>query len=169
MVRATLALAAVALVLVAAPPEIPAAPTPAPAAAPPALPLGLTMFAREPVAADPKDDPARKAAKDRYNAAVAGLKVFAARLDAGVEILTGAADPAWRLTRAGLDLFDAPADRAALLADHVAVLTEVERVVQRRVDAGIGRAADLAHAREQRENAETLLKAAIAAADGVKK
>jgi hypothetical protein len=117
-----------------------------------------SLLTAKPVKEDPKDDELRKLLKARYNDAVGEMKVLSKMYRegrAGTDALLNEAGQ--RLVRAGLELYDKPAERVALLTQYVELTMLVEKVVQGRYDTGQPVARELHRARYQRLDAEIRL------------
>ena len=110
------------------------------------------------------DDELRRLLKERYNAAVGELHDRTKEFLAGRGTLEYLFDAHRRLTRAGLEVYEKPADRVALLQKNLDQAKEVEKVNQARFDAGRIASQDLHRSRYFRLDAEIeLLRARRAA------
>jgi RNA polymerase sigma factor (sigma-70 family) len=91
----------------------------------------------KPLAADPKDDELHKLMKERFNTAQLELRALCEQMSVGVlQEPDVALDSAKRLKLAGLELYDNPRDKIALLEKYVDTVREIEKVFQNRFDAG---------------------------------
>jgi hypothetical protein len=118
------------------------------------LPALLTA---KPLKEDPKDDELRKLLKARYNEAVGEVKGLYAMYTAGRGTLDSFVEAGQRLVHAGLELYDKPADKVALLTQFVELTKEAEKIAQARLDAAIVPITELRRARYQRLDAEIRL------------
>jgi hypothetical protein len=118
------------------------------------LPAFLTA---KPIAEDPSDDELRKLLKARYNEAVGEVNALYAMYLAGRSDMDLFADAGQRLVQAGLELYDNPSDKIALLTQYVELTKGLESLAQARHDAGQAIISDLHRARYQRLTAEIQL------------
>ena len=90
----------------------------------------------KPLAADPKDDELKKLMKERFNEALAEVSAGYERVLAGQVLVDNLFDAAARLKLAGLEMYDDPKEKIALLEKFLELAKEVERIMQERFDAG---------------------------------
>jgi hypothetical protein len=129
------------------------------------LPALLTA---KPLTEDPKDDELRKLLKARYNEAVGEVKEIYEKWRLGRVIIEAFADAAQRLVQAGVELYDKPDEKVALLTQFVELTKESVKSAQTLYDAGKLAKADLHRARYQRLDAEIQLLRAKREADKAK-
>jgi hypothetical protein len=128
----------------------------------PAIRLG------EPLEVGPKDSPLQKALKERYNEALAEVRVRRLELMAGRKLLDEIFDAFQRAVYAGLEAMETPAARVALLKQYLDLAREVEDIVATKVKAGTVSQAELHRARYIRHDAEVRLLRAQAKVKGGK-
>lgn len=129
---------------------------------------GSDLLSGQPLSEDPKDDELRKLLKARYNEALAEVDVASKLFQAAQGSYDSVAGARQRLLRAGLELCDQPADKVALLTQHVERAVAAEKVAQAAQEAGRGSAAAVHRARYQRLDAEIQLLRAKREADKAK-
>jgi hypothetical protein len=118
----------------------------------------------KPVIANPKDDELRKLQIERYNEGLEELKSLTELMLRGTKTPERYFDAGKRFVQSGLDVFDKPEDRIALLTDYVAFAKDNENVFQTQLQGGKVAAADTHLASYYRIDAEIqLLKAKRAA------
>lgn len=129
----------------------------------PALKL-LPLLSAKPLKEDPGDDELRKRLKARYNAAVGEVKWwYEADHMSGHYAITRLYlpdhffDPWHRLVRAGLEVFDTPAEKVFLLSQYLEAAKEHEKFLEERYDAGRITIEWVHRARAERLNAEIQL------------
>lgn len=111
----------------------------------------------EPVEVSPTDDPLRKLLKARYNEAVAELKLFSQAFPGGRWSIFDMEEVSQRVVNSGLELFENPADKIALLTKAVEWAITVEKIYQAQAFAARISETLLHRARYNRLNAEILL------------
>jgi RNA polymerase sigma factor (sigma-70 family) len=111
----------------------------------------------KPLADDPKDDPLHKLMKERFNAALTEVHVGYQRVEAGQGTVEVFFDAAARLKLAGLEMYDDPKEKIALLEKYVELAKEVERIMKARFEAGKAGEDDVQRVRYFRADAEIAL------------
>jgi hypothetical protein len=139
----------------------PAAPQEPPDKPKPKLPAILSA---KPLKADPGDDALRKLLKARYNEVVGEVRdcyEFEAMARSGGPCLRYVPDQFYgmwkRLVEAGLEAYERPADKIALLTAYLEVTREAEKDMQLNYEAGKARIGDFRRARYERLDAEIRL------------
>src|SRR5262249_1924933 len=90
----------------------------------------------KPLAANPKDNELHKLLKERFNAALAELQARYERVRAGMLGNEGLYDAGSRVKLAGLELYDDPKEKIALLEQYLELAKEIERIMKVRAEAG---------------------------------
>jgi len=111
----------------------------------------------KPLAADPKDDELHKLLKERFNAALGETQALYKRALAGVSNFESLFDAANRLKHAGLEAFDDPKEKIALLEKFIELAKHVEKISEVRQQAGKIGAEELYRMRYCRADAEIAL------------
>lgn len=123
------------------------------------------LLAAQPFKEDPRDDELQKLMKARYNEALGELQDTYRLYQQNQASLNSWAEASQRLVHAGLELYDKPADKVALLSQYVELTKEVEMVAHTLHGAARGTWADVRRARYQRLDAEIRLLRARREAD----
>jgi hypothetical protein len=119
---------------------------------------------RKAIEPGPKDDDLRKLQIEKYNRTLLELPSFVELVLGGKKPPERFFDAAKRFVEAGLEVFDKPEDRIALLEDYVALTKEAEKVFQTQLQFNTVLLADVHMATYYRIDAEIqLLKAKRAA------
>jgi hypothetical protein len=112
----------------------------------------------------PKDDDLRKLQIEKYNRTLLEMPALTMLVLTGAKPPERLFDAGKRFVEAGLEVFDKPEDRIALLEDYVAMTKEAEKVFQTQLQLGKVVVADVEMATYYRIDAELqLLKAKRAA------
>jgi RNA polymerase sigma factor (sigma-70 family) len=117
----------------------------------------VALLKREFLAADPKDDALRKLLKERFNAALGEVQALHKRIETGAATVDLLADAGRRLQSAGLEVYDDPKEKVALLEQYAALAKEVEHIIDVQHQAGRANVADWHRARYFRADAEIAL------------
>lgn len=126
------------------------------------------LLAAKPLKEDPRDDELRKLQKARYNEAIGELKsLYKLYKDYKIQA-EPFAEAGPRLLQAGLDLYDKPADKVALLTQYLDFTKEIEKGIQLRYEAGTVDATQFHRTRYMRLDAEIHLLRAKRAVDKAK-
>ena len=115
------------------------------------------LIEMKPLAADPKDDEMHKLLKERFNAALGETQAMYKRAVNGVSSFESLFDAANRLKHAGLEAFDDPKDKTALLEKFIELAKHVEKITEVREKAGRIGAEELYRMRYCRADAEIAL------------
>jgi hypothetical protein len=119
---------------------------------------------RKPLEPGPKDDDLRKLQIEKYNQTLVEMPALVELVLGGKYAPERLFEAQKRFTEAGLEVFDKPEDRIALLEDFVAARTEFEKVLKTQHQFGTVALADVHMATYYRIDAEIqLLKAKRAA------
>ncbi len=133
-----------------------AAQAPPPQPAPPGT-KGSDLLTAEPLKDDPTDDELRKLLKARYNEALGEVQGQYRLYQKGQGTLESVTEAERRLVQAGLEVYDRPADKIALLAQYVELARATEKMAQARLEAARGTDMAVRRARYQRLDAEIQL------------
>jgi hypothetical protein len=112
---------------------------------------------RKPVEIAATDVGLPKLLKERYNTAVAELEVMQGKHEAGQAALSDVAPAVTRVVESGLELQATSKDRAALLAQYVEFLRDMEQHLRTLVENGIVSTNEVHRARYERLTAEIRL------------
>jgi hypothetical protein len=125
------------------------------------------LLAARPLAEDPGDDALRKLLKARYNAALAEARdeyeyeeFVRQRGPSGYQNQDSWYGPWQRVVQAGLEVFDKPADKVALLEGYLELVREDERTMEARLQAGRCSVRYIHRARYERLDAEARIRRA---------
>ncbi len=119
---------------------------------------------RKPLKAGPKDDELRKLQIERYNEALEEARSLLELVLRGAKTPNVLSDAHKRIAQSGLEVYDKPEDRIALLTDYIASAKAMEQIFKAQFEAGRVAETDMHHATYYRIDAEIqLLKAKRAA------
>lgn len=111
----------------------------------------------KPLAADPRDDEMHKLLKERVNAALGETQAMYKRAINGISSFESLFDAANRMKHAGLEAFDDPKDKIALLEKFIELARHVEKLTEVREKNGRIGAEELYRMRYCRADAEIAL------------
>jgi len=111
----------------------------------------------KPFVADPKDDEMHKLLKERFNAALGETQAMYKRAVNGISSYESLFDAANRMKHSGLEAFDDPKDKIALLEKFIELAKHVEKIAEVREKNGRIGAEELYRMKYCRADAEIAL------------
>ena len=130
------------------------------------------LLSAKPLPENANDDALKKLLKARYNAALAGAREWYERKEILKHYATLGENldtefGLWKLVvQSGLEAFDKPADKVALLTDYVELTKDFEHLERMRLEAGRVETKHVRRTEYERLNAEVLLLRARREPDG---